>query len=126
MVPARRCGVVVLANRSGVAMTRTADAAIEAALKLPPAPAAPGPKLIPVIAADLTRFPGTYSQGPRQIAVAAKNGALLLTQAGRETSMTKLGDLEFAVGGTRYVFVTDPSGAVTFVHSGGRAWRKIK
>jgi CubicO group peptidase (beta-lactamase class C family) len=124
MVPARRCGVVVLANRTGVSLTRTADAAIEAALKLPPAPAAPGPTGVPMSAADLTRFVGTYSQGSRQITIVSKDGKLLLQQGAREVAMVKFGDLEFAAG-TRYVFVADASGAITFLHSGGRSWRKI-
>ena len=124
MVPSRRCGVVVLANRTGVSLTRTADAAIEAVLKLLPAPAAPGPTGVAMAAGDLTRFAGTYSQGSRQITVVSKDGKLLLQQGAREVPMVKVGDLEFAAG-TRYVFVADASGAITFLHSGGRSWRKI-
>jgi hypothetical protein len=40
--------------------------------------------------------------------------------------MQKIGELEFTAGATRYVFVADAAGAVTFLHSGGRSWRKIE
>jgi CubicO group peptidase (beta-lactamase class C family) len=126
MVPSRRVGVVVLANRTGVALNSTANAALEAVLNLPP----DGPGLrarpeLPVTAADRTRFTGTYSQGPRQVTVAANGDALVLRQGTRETPLRRLDDLEFLAGATRYVFVADASGAVTFLHSGGRSWRRI-
>jgi CubicO group peptidase (beta-lactamase class C family) len=127
MVPSRRAGVVVLANRSGVSMPRTAEAALEAALQLPGAPAAPSTRKPEAPgAADRARLAGTYSQGPRQITISVKDGALVLRQGARELPMQKIGELEFTAGATRYVFVADAAGAVTFLHSGGRSWRKIE
>lgn len=126
MVPSRRAGVVVLANRTGVSLARTSEAALEAVLKLPPAPAEPPRKPVPTTAVDRDRLAGSYSQGPRQMSIAAKDDGLVLRQGARETPMQKVGALEFTAGGARYVFVADASGAVTFLHSGGRSWRKIK
>ena len=126
MVPSRRFGVVVLANRSGVTLARTADKATEVVLKIPPAPGEPKPAVMPTTAAERARFVGTYSQGPRQMTIALKDEALVLQQAGRELPLQKVGDREFSAGAARYVFVADVSGAVTFLHSGGRSWRKVK
>ena len=126
MVPSRRFGVVVLANRSGVTLARTADKATEVVLKLPPPPAGPKPAVMPTTAAERARFVGTYSQGPRQMTIALKDDGLVLQQAGRESPLQKVGDLQFSAGAARYVFVADASGAVTFLHSGGRSWRKVK
>lgn len=126
IVPSRRFGVVVLANRSGVTLPRTVDAAAEVALKLPPASAEPSPAVLPTAAAERARLAGTYSQGPRQMTVELKGDVLILRQLGRELPMQKLGDLEFNAAGTRLFFVADATGAVTFVHTGGRSWRKIK
>ena len=127
MVPSRRFGVVVLANRSGVTLTRTADAATEAVLKLPPAPAAPTRPVLTTTAAERARFTGIYSQGARQMAIAQKGDDLIVQQAGSEQLLQKIGDLAFtASGGVRLAFVADSSGAITFVHLGGRSWRKIK
>ena len=125
MVPSRRFGVVVLANRTGVSLTTSATAAIEAALKLAPAPAARPRTPIATTAAECARFVGTYSQGTRQMTIAVKGDGLVLRQGTRETDLQKMDDLEFSAGATRYVFVADPSGVVTFLHSGGRSWRKV-
>jgi CubicO group peptidase (beta-lactamase class C family) len=125
MIPSRRFGVAVLANRTGVSLTRTANAAIESALKLAPAPVAPRRPPIATTAAERGRIAGTYSQGTRRVTVEAKGDALLLGQGARETPLQKVGELEFTAGATRYVFVADASGNVTFVHSGGRSWRKV-
>jgi CubicO group peptidase (beta-lactamase class C family) len=126
MVPSRRFGVVALANRSGVTLARTVDAATAAVLKLPPAPAEPKPAVMPTTVAERARFVGTYSQGPRQMTIALKDDGLILQQAGRELPLQKVGDLEFAAAAGRYVFVADSTGVITFLHSGGRSWRKVK
>jgi CubicO group peptidase (beta-lactamase class C family) len=125
MVPSRRFGVVVLANRSGVSLERTAEAAIETVLQ--PATAATAAKrtTMPTTAADRARFAGEYSQGPRRIAIEAQGSELIVRQAGRETPLQKTGDLELSAGESRFVFVTDAAGAITFLHSGGRSWKKV-
>jgi CubicO group peptidase (beta-lactamase class C family) len=126
MVPSRRFGVVVLANRSGVEMSRTAEAAMEAALKPAPAPTAPARTAKPTSAADPSRFVGVYSQGSRQMTVEAKGDHLIVRQEARETALQSAGDVEFTAGGNRVFFVTDAAGAVTFLHTGGRSWKKVK
>jgi CubicO group peptidase (beta-lactamase class C family) len=126
MIPSRRFGVVVLANRSGVEMTRTADAAMEAALKPAPAQTAPARTLKPTTAADRSRFVGVYSQGSRQMTIEAKGDQLFVRQEARETALDSAGDVEFTGGGQRLFFVTDAAGAVTFLHTGGRSWKKIE
>lgn len=125
MVPSRRFGVVVLANRTGVSLTRSVNAAIEAALKPAPAPAPPGRTPMPTTATERARFVGTYSQGTRRMAIVAAGETLALRQGTRETPLQKVGDEEFMAGTTRYVFVADASGAITFLHTGGRSWKKI-
>jgi CubicO group peptidase (beta-lactamase class C family) len=126
MVPSRRVGVVVLANRSGVTLARTADKATEVALNLPPAKAEPTRQPVPTTAEERARFIGTYSQGPRQMTIALKGDALVLQQAARELPLQKVGDLAFSSAAGSYVFVADASGAVTFLHTGGRSWRKVR
>ena len=126
MVPSRRFGVVVVANRTGVGMTRTADAAVEAILKPHPAAEPPARRTVASTAADLARFAGDYTQGARQITIAAKDNGLVIRQAGRENPLDPIGDLEFTAAGARFVLVADSSGAITFLHSGGRSWRKIR
>lgn len=126
MVPSRRFGVVVLANCSGVAMTRTADAALVAFLKPTMPVTAANRTTLSASAADGTRFSGEYSQGPRRMIIESKGNGLILRQGSRETPLQKTGDLELTADETELVFVTDASGAITFLHSGGRSWKKIR
>ena len=125
MVPSRKMGVVVLANRTGVSLPRTTEAAIVAAL-------GPLPAAEPVVAAgavevvDIAGFVGTYSQGARTMAVVNRDGKLFLRQGTSETAMEHVDQRTFRAGTTSYIFVVNSSGAVTFLHSGGRSWRKIK
>ncbi len=127
MVPSRKFGVVVLANRTGVSLTQTANAAIEAALG-PLSAAADAPTPMPAGAGtpQARALAGTYSQGARQVTVVQTADGLALRQAGRDVPLVPVEPLVFRAGTTRYVFVTDAAGAVTFLHSGGRSWRKVQ
>lgn len=126
MVPSRQFGVVVLANRTGVSLTRTATAAIEAVLRPDPAPAPSARSPIAMTAAEVAAYAGTYSQGRRQMELVAKGMELFLKQTSGEVRLVKVSDDEFMAGTTRYVMVRDVSGAVAFLHSGGRSWRKAR
>ena len=126
MVPSRRFGVVVLANRTGVELSRTADAVMEAALKPPAAVTSSKPVPRPTDEAERARFVGTYSQGPRQMTIETKGDQLIVRQQGVEMPLQRIGDLEFTAGEQRIVLVADADGAVAFLHAGGRSWRKVK
>ncbi len=124
MVPSRKFGVITVANRTGIGLNTTAEMAMQIALAaLPPgkpttaAPSAGG-------AAEMETYVGTYSQGPRTIALAVRDGKLILTQNKREQAVAISGDGLLADGG-RWVVVRNASGAVEFLHAGGRSWRKI-
>ncbi|MDA1306854.1 MAG: hypothetical protein O2917_06295, partial [Acidobacteria bacterium] len=133
MLPSRRIGVVVVANLTGATMTTAAEAAI-AALVGPIG--TNGRAATPMtLSSDARRaFVGTYSQGARQMVVAERDGALVLRQGTRETPLELVttgapepqNEQAFRAGTTRYVFVKSDAGAVMFLHSGGRSWRKIQ
>ncbi len=126
MVPSQKFGVVVLANRTGVTMPRTAAAAIEAVLSPAAAPTPPTRTPMMLTAADRGRYRGTYSQGGRQMVVDVKSDVLVLRQGTRETPMEPVESHVFTAGGARYVFVVNEAGVVQFLHSGGRSWRKVQ
>lgn len=68
--------------------------------------------------------------------VAIRDGGLVLVQGTRETKLEYGGvrmspdprpnEREFRGGTTRYIFVVDDTGAATFLHTGGRSWRKVQ
>jgi hypothetical protein len=76
--------------------------------------------------AERARYVGTYAQGPREMRLELRGDALVVAGNTQSSPLEKIGDETFVSGTTRYVFVTNSSGAVTFLHTGGRSWRKIK
>lgn len=134
MVPSRKMGVVVLANRTGATLPRTAEAAIAAALgPLPLTDTAEGPSTLTV--ADLRAFVGTYAQGIPTMSVVERDGKLFLLRGTAETALEHVNnasarppanEVTFRAGATTYIFVLNTSGAVTFLHTGGRSWRKTR
>lgn len=126
LVPSRKVGVVVLANRTGVTMPRTLEAAMAAALRLEAAPPAAARTTVAMATAERARYVGTYAQGPREMRLELRGDALVVAGTTQSSPLEKIGDETFVSGTTRYVFVTNSSGAVTFLHTGGRSWRKIK
>lgn len=127
MVPSRQFGVVVLANRTGVSLSRTATAAIEAALKPDPAPAPASRAPMTMTAAEAAAYAGLYSQGPRKMELVAKGAELFHKgPAGGELKLAKIATDELLGDGVRYVMVRNASGAIEYLHAGGRSWRKVK
>lgn len=126
MVPSQKFGVVVLANRSGVSLSRTANAALEAVLKPAPAPDAAPRTPMAMTVAEVLAYAGAYSQGPRKMELVAKGAELFLKQAAGDLKLEKIGTDEFQAGAARYVIVRGASGAIEYLHSGGRSWRKLR
>ena len=84
MVPSRKLGVIVLANRTGVGLTRTADKAMEIALGLPPATNETAAE-VALTPSDLHAYAGTYSQGRTSVDIVVKDGKLVLKQNSRDS-----------------------------------------
>ena len=83
LLPDRRVGVIVLANRSGVGLPKTSDRALEMLLALPPAsPSAQSASISPA-PAELRNYVGAYSQGSEPAAVVLLRGGTLGTETAR-------------------------------------------
>ncbi len=125
MVPDRQAGVIVLANRTGASLPRTAERALELVLALPPAPAVSGSTSAPpppMTGREMAAYAGVYSQGARRMEIVAKDGKLFLRQGARETELRRTGAHRFA---PNLFFVAGADGTIEYLHSGGRSWRKI-
>jgi len=127
MVPERRFGVVTVANRTGVGLSRTANTAMEIVLSLDPPRPAPTDTARSLAAAEIAEYIGTYSQGPRAMDIVARDGRVLLKQQSRESPLVKSGEstLESA-DHARFVVVRGSTGAVEYLFADDRAWRKIQ
>lgn len=131
MAPDERCAVIVLANRSGAGMSRTADKAMETMIALAPRPAEEKPPEMPLTDADRTSWPGIYFHPPSQkVEIVLKEGKPFLRRGTSELEIRKTGENSFmalAPGssqGQRYVLVPGKDGAIAYLFSGGRALKK--
>jgi len=131
MAPGRRAGVVVLANRTGSGLPKTARRAMEMLLQLPERALDVPPQPTAAVAPDaLAAWVGRYSQGPSNtIEIAIKDGALVVRDGGREQPAAPQGTLRLSVGRgdapSTWVLIPDRDGKPAYVFRGGRAFRKI-
>lgn len=126
MVPGRQFGVVIVANRTGASLPRTAEKAMEIVLALPSTPTDSAdrnaPALPPLTAAEIAGYAGVYSQGARTMEIVAKEGKLFVKQNARETEIRRTAPHRFTTG---LFFVAAADGRIEYLHAGGRSWRKI-
>jgi CubicO group peptidase (beta-lactamase class C family) len=123
MVPSKKFGVIALANRTGIGLTTTVEMAMQIGLaSLRPretSTAAP-----PAAVRDMNVYVGTYSQGPRTVELMVQDGQLMFKQNDRRQAVTVSGN-SLLVGSGRWIVVRGESGAIEYLHAGGRSWRKV-
>lgn len=133
MLPDHKGAVVVLVNRSGGQLEKTAERALEGLAPLQPAPSPP-----PTLAIDpleLPKYAGSYANGAARVDLIARQGKLYLKRiapaVGPESEASRIGDLRFsmpaAAGGRAQEFALVPGadGQIAFLHIGSRALRRL-
>ena len=130
MAPEHRFGVIVLANRSGAGLNKTAEKAMELILPLKPKDSA-GPKPeLSMNSAEMANYSGRYGQREVTFEIVLKDGKLFLKQGPREQPIRKIGENRFAAGtpggSTEFVLVPGNDGKAAYFHSGLRASRRIR
>ncbi len=126
MVPSRKLGVIVLANRTGVGLIAPPTRRWKSPWDChrPRTTTAAELALTPN---DLHAYAGTYSQGRTSVDIVVQDGKLVLKQNSREQPLMKFGEDDLRIaGGARYVFVRGAHGGIEFVHAGGRSLRKVR
>ena len=131
MVPESRFAVIVLGNRTGVALNKTAEKAMELMLPLKPKEAdKPKPEL-PMSESEMAGYVGKYGQRSVSYEIVLKDGKLFLKQGENEVPITKVDDNRFAAtlpGSLRpmqFSLVSGADGKVEYLHAGLRASRRI-
>ena len=129
MLPDRKAAVVILVNRSSASLTKTSERALE--LLAPLQPAAPASvTTIPMDAAEMMKYAGTYTNPPARVDLVLRDGKLYFRRGTEEAEVAKIGDLRFSItpaaGGTAQTFalVPGPDGTIAFLHMGSRAFRR--
>lgn len=141
MAPDQKVAVIVLANRTGSGLARTASKALELALPLKtPAESKLQERRTP-LESEIATLAGSYTNNRQTLEIVAKDGRLWLKQRvavnspRREIELTFVGDNrlvpaagEVATGSgespSGYVIVRDGAGNCVYLCSSGRALRK--
>lgn len=124
MVPHHKFGIIVLANRSGASLPKTAEKALELALPLiAETKPKPGPKPTPE---ELKKLAGIYRNGSSSVELKWIDGKLL--RAGtKDEPVTALGEMRFRVNGDeQFEIATGKDGKTQYLYRGSRAFRKVE
>ncbi|HET9297101.1 MAG TPA: serine hydrolase, partial [Candidatus Binatia bacterium] len=131
MVPARRFAVIVLANRSGSLLKKTAEKAMELMLPLAAKAEAKSEQALAVSKAEMSEYVGTYTNKPESIELLVKKSRLVIRREDGEFPVAKIGDYRFSItepGETEaeeFVLVPGADGKAEYLHIGRHALRKV-
>jgi hypothetical protein len=132
MVPARRFAVIVLANRSGSLLNKTAGKAMEVMLPLGAKAAVKSEQALPVSQAEISEYVGTYRNTPESAELLAKQGRLILKREDGEFPTKKTGDRRFSIvkpsesEAEEFVLVRGRDGKTEYLHMGRHALKKVQ
>jgi hypothetical protein len=91
MVPKERFAVIILANSTLAQLSKTTEKAMELMLPLQPKAAARNETALPLSAADISAYVGTYLNGPLRFQISVKENRLLLKLGDDEAPLKKIG-----------------------------------
>jgi len=119
MSPEHRFGVIILANRSGASLSRSAEKAMELMLPLKDAKDEPE-KEMPMSESEMARYAGVYAQGQMRFELSVKDGKLRGRQGNVEGEIVKTGESRFEIrtpnGSQKFVLVSGPDGKAEYLH----------
>jgi CubicO group peptidase (beta-lactamase class C family) len=130
MAPEQRFAVIILINRTGGSLNKTADKAMELMLPLA-AERQSKPEPRTMTEAEMTRYLGVYGDAPNRIEIVMKQGRLYLRRGSQEGAVNKIGDSRFSamIQGDappiEFAIVTGTDGKAEFLQIGMRAMRKV-
>jgi CubicO group peptidase (beta-lactamase class C family) len=131
MVPEQRFAVIVLGNRTGVALNKTAEKAMELMLPLKPAVVDKPKQELAMSASEMANYVGKYGQRDVGFEILVKDGKLFLKQGPNELPVSKVGETRFSAvspGNSRpmeFALVPGPDGKAKYIHIGLRAAKRI-
>ncbi len=132
MLPDQKVGVIVLANRNGASLSRTATRALELMVPLVPPVTDPAQKPVALTPAEIADYAGVYSQTVRaEVELIAKDGQLFFKSGSSSLPVSKLTASRFVV--TRagaapppeFTLTRGQDGKTLYLHQGTRALRRI-
>jgi CubicO group peptidase (beta-lactamase class C family) len=132
MLPDQKVGVIVLANRNGASLSRTATRALELMVPVAAPVTEPAPKPVPLTPAEIAEYAGAYSQTAKpDVELVAKDGQLLLKSGALSLPVSRLTATRFVVtrpGATtpqEFTLTRGRDGKTLYLHQGTRALRRL-
>jgi len=131
MAPDHRFAVIILGNRTGVALNKTAEKAMELMLPLKPKEAANPKQELMMTAAEMANYVGKYGKREVSVEILLKDGKLILKQGADELAIARIGENRFAASrptdsrNMEFALVLGPDGKAEYFHNGLRAARRI-
>jgi CubicO group peptidase (beta-lactamase class C family) len=131
MAPEQRFAVIVLGNRTGVALNKTAEKAMELMLPLKPKEDDKPKQELPMTAREMTSYAGKYGQREASVEILSLHGKLFLKQGPTEMLIRKVGENRFsaaAPGNSRpmeFALVPGTDGKAEYFHAGLRAAKRV-
>jgi CubicO group peptidase (beta-lactamase class C family) len=132
MAPAQKFAVIILANKSGQSMEKSAEKAMELFLPLKPK-AEEETKDLPIDASEISDLVGTYAQladKGLKIEFVSEDGKLIARFQGMKATVKKTARDSFELVTAvfpqplRVVAVRGADGKIAYIHGGGRALKK--
>jgi CubicO group peptidase (beta-lactamase class C family) len=132
MVPARRFAVIVLANRSGSLLNKTAEKAMELMLPLGAKGKAKSERVTTISEAEISEYVGMYTNKPESAELLVKQGRFVLKRQDGEFPISKIGDHRFSIVKPsdseveEFVLVRGDNGKAEYLHIGRHALKKVQ
>jgi len=131
MAPEHRFAVIVLGNRTGVALNKTAEKAMELMLPVKPKEDDKPKQELPMSAAEMASYEGKYGQRDVSFEILLKDGKLFLKQGPNEMRIRKIGEGRFSAAppdnsrSLEFALVSGADGKAEYLHAGLRASKRI-
>jgi len=132
MLPDQKAAVIVLANRGGASLSRTATRALELMVPLAPAVTEPAPKPGSMTPAEMAEYAGVYSQTAKpEVELFVKDGQLYFKSGTASLPVTRVGAHRFAAtrpgaaAPQEFMLTRGNDGKTLYLHRGTRALKKI-
>jgi CubicO group peptidase (beta-lactamase class C family) len=129
MAPDHHFAVIILVNRTGGSLSKTAEKAMELTLPLE-AKVESRPKPVEMTEAEMARYVGVYGAQPNRYEIAIKDGKLVIKWTDVEAQVSKLGESRFSATGpsqtTEFALVPGADGKAEFMFLSGRAFGKVQ
>jgi CubicO group peptidase (beta-lactamase class C family) len=130
LAPEQRVGLVILANRTGASLPKTAEKALELLLPFTPK-ASETRQSIAMSEAEMQRCVGVFAQGSNIVELLLVEGKLFAKRGNQQFPVNKVGEARFTAGPldrptVSFALVFGADGKAEYFHAGGRSLRRIK